>query len=331
MTPTASAHRPAGRARPARPLRLGLTAAACALSCAAFAGSALAAPQATPANASDQFAFQTVANQEDVTFNQLLGINNADTIAGYFGSGAAGHPNQGYTLHVAFTAENYPGAAQTQVTGLNNDNVTVGFWVDRKGANHGFYSLDGKTFQTADDPAMDPAKPAVDQLLGVNDHNLAVGFYTDSKGINHGYTYDISTHRYGQLTVAGDTNVTAAAVNDEGDVAGFATNAAGVTEGVLVYPNGHVVHLSVPGAAATQAFGVNDGDEVVGTYTVGKGKHATTTGFTWSPGFGFESVSDPNGPGATTINGVNDRGVLVGFYTDSKGNTDGLVARPQNQ
>jgi hypothetical protein len=54
-----------------------------------------------------------------------------------------------------------------------------------------------------------------------------------------------------------------------------------------------------------------------------------TYGFVWSPGFGFETVNDPNGVGSTTINGVNDRGVLVGFYTDSSGNTDGLVARPQ--
>ena len=53
------------------------------------------------------------------------------------------------------------------------------------------------------------------------------------------------------------------------------------------------------------------------------------TGFIWSPGFGFESVNDPNGVGSTTINGVNDRGTLVGFYTDSAGNTDGLVAHPQ--
>ena len=328
MNPTTSIYRSTGRARALRLRRLGMAVAASALSAGALAGPALAGA-ATPADASGNFAFQTVDNQKDVTFNQLLGINDADTIAGYFGSGMNGHPNQGYTLHVTFDSENFPGAAQTQVTGLNNTGATVGFWVDKKGANHGFYSIGGKSFQTADYPAMAPAKPAVDQLLGVNDHDLAVGFYTDAKGNSHGYTYDISTHRYSQVMVAGDTNVTAAAVNNNGDVAGFATNAAGATEGFLTFPSGRVVHLNVPGATTTQAFGVNDGDEVVGAYTVGKGKNATSTGFTWSPGFGFASVSDPKGIGSTTINGVNNRGVLVGFYTDSKGNTDGLVARPQ--
>ena len=40
---------------------------------------------AQPAKAS--YVFQNVVNPGDVTFNQELGINNAGTIAGYFGSG----------------------------------------------------------------------------------------------------------------------------------------------------------------------------------------------------------------------------------------------------
>jgi hypothetical protein len=109
------------------------------------------------------------------------------------------------------------------------------------------------------------------------------------------------------VSVAEDTNVTAAAINDEGDIAGFATNKDGVTEGFLVRPNGTVIHLDVPGASATTALGVNNGDEVVGNYTDSSGMH----GFAWLPGFGFETVN------ATTINGLNDRGELVGFYEDS--------------
>jgi len=325
--------RPGARPRPrSRPgARLALAASALATGIAAFAGpAASAAVTATPNDAGGNFAFQTVGNQKDLTFNQLLGINNADTIAGYFGSGMAGHPNKGYTLHVSFRDENYPGSGQTQVTGLNNSNATVGFWVDKGGDNFGFYSIGGRVFHTADYPTSDPAKPAVDQLLGVNDSDVAVGFYTDASGTNHGYSYDVRARRYGAVMVPGDTNVTAAAINDLGDIAGFATNAAGNTEGYLELPSGRVLHLDVPGATTTQAFGVNDGDEVVGDYTVGTGHNATTAGFVWSPAFGFESIDDPNGIGSTTVNGVNDRGLLVGFYTGSAGNTDGFVARPQS-
>jgi hypothetical protein len=103
----------------------------------------------------------------------------------------------------------------------------------------------------------------------------------------------------------------------------------GTVEGFLMLNNGRVDHLSVPGSSMTQALGVGDGDEVVGVYQGGTGNSATTHGFIWSPGFGFENVDDPNGVGATTVNGVNDHGRLVGFYTDSTGNTDGFLATPK--
>src|SRR5258708_16775835 len=80
----------------------------------------------TPATAKVRFKFRDITNANDPTFNQELGINNARVIAGYFGSGAAAHPNQGYTVfrpyntQLDFTNKNFPGSVQTQVTGLNN-------------------------------------------------------------------------------------------------------------------------------------------------------------------------------------------------------------------
>ncbi len=111
-------------------------------------------------------------------------------------------------------------------------------------------------------------------------------------------------------------------------MAGFYNDAAGVTHGFLRY-HGQFETLSVPGASATQALGVNDGDEVVGVYTVGSGSSAMMHGFTWQPGQGFRTVDDPHGVGTTTVNGVNDHGQLVGFYVDGAGNTDGFLASPR--
>jgi hypothetical protein len=287
----------------------------------------------TPADVSANYAFHTVNNNRDTTFNQLLGINNSGKIAGYFGSGDKGHPNMGYTVSPGygqgkFQNENFPGAAQTQVTGIDENGDTVGFWVDGQGANNGFYELHGGKPHTVNFPTTNNAKPGVDQLLGINTSGLTVGFYTDAKGTNHGFSYNIAKHHFKQINVAGDSNVTTATVNNLGDVAGFATNAAGNTEAFLLRSDGKLYRLNFPGATGgTQAFGVNDGDEVVGDYTMGTGNNATTDGFVWAPGFGFQTVDDPNGVGATTINGVNDRGTLVGFYTDSAGNTDGLLAK----
>ena len=203
-----------------------LTTATLSVLASAFTFGALAAPAvAAPPDGSANYSFQNVVNPADPTFNQELGINNSGLVAGYYGSGATGHPNKGYlvtpnytTGH--FTAENYPGSAQTQVTGLNNVNTNVGFWVNSTGTNNGFVDVDG-SFRTANFP-----HSVFDQLLGVNDHNLAVGFYTDSKGNNHGYTYDIGTSHYSVVTVANFSNITATAINNNGDIAGFGTTFA---------------------------------------------------------------------------------------------------------
>jgi hypothetical protein len=104
------------------------------------------------------YGFRTVDNAADLTFNQLLGINNEGVIAGYFGSGAQGHPNMGYLLTPAgYRSENVPGSVQTQVTGLNDSGVTVGFWSSMNNASM------------------------------VSDSDVAVGFYVDGNGNTDGF------------------------------------------------------------------------------------------------------------------------------------------------
>jgi hypothetical protein len=282
------------------------------------------------------YSFQTLDNGRDLTFNQLLGINDEGVIAGYFGSGAAGHPNRGYLLlpDGHYINKNFPHSAQTQVTGLNNRGVTVGFFsgTDLGGgmdANYGWVNVGGH-FRQVDFPAASPASTPTDQNLGVNDEGIVVGFYNDANGNSHGYEYDIWTRQFSTVVdpSAPGASLTAAAINDRGHVAGFYVNPSnGNTDGFLL-SHGHFKDLAVPGASSTTALGVNNNDEVVGTYTVGSGSSAVMHGFTWTRGHGFSTVDDPDGIGATTINGVNDVGQLVGFYTDGNGNTDGFLATP---
>jgi len=292
----------------------------------------------TSSGQSMSYSFKTLNDSADSTFNQLLGISSKGIIAGYFGSGTAGHPNKGYRLSehadTDFVSENFPGAVQTQVIGINDNDLTVGFFStmnnsNNMNANAGFYRVNGY-YHDVVFPTSDNANPSVNQLLGVNDNDTAVGFYTDSKGNNHGYKYCIQTHTFTTITVSGEgaTSVTVAGINNHGDVVGFFTGSGGAQEAFLITVGGRQTVLSYPGATMTQAFGVNDYGEVVGTYTVGTGSSAMTHGFTWTASGGFHALDDPNGVGATTVNGVNDQGQIVGFYTDSAGNTDGMLATP---
>jgi hypothetical protein len=326
-------------------LRTGLRAGAATLASGtviAAASLAMAAPAGAATLGAGQhharYTFFTLDNQNDPTFNQLLGINNRGVIAGYFGSGAAGHPNKGYRLlppygQGDYVSENFTGSAQTQVTGLNDGRTQVGFFAPTNtgtDANFGWYTTDnGHSFHEITVPNAAFGSPPVTQLLGVNDFGKAVGFYTDANGNNHGFVYKIHHNRFAFTKIHGATSVTDVGINNLGDVTGFFTNAGGTVESFLKY-NGHTIFLNAPGASATTAFGVNDFDEVVGVYTVGSGTSATMHGFTWTPERGFRTVDDPNGVGTTTVNGVNDRGDLVGFYVDSAGNTDGMLAIPHH-
>ena len=310
--------------------------AAAAVASGLIAGGALAltttAASAATLGSGTSYSFRTIDNPRDLTFNQLLGVNDQGEIAGYFGSGAQGHPNKGYVIPAssgAFINENFPGSVQTQVTGLNNRGITVGFWSSMNNANqvndnHGFVDVGGH-FRTADFPTGSPASPPVDQLLGVNDNDVAVGFYTDANGNNHGYEYNINTRTYRSVVDPYNmgASLQATAINDRGDIAGNIGSG-----GFLLAQGGRFITLSAPGASSTMALGVNNDDEGVGVYTVGSGSSAQMHGFTWTPGGGFRTVDDPHGAGTTTINGVNDHGQLVGFYVDANGNTDGFLATP---
>jgi len=314
----------------------------------AGAGSAIAisnaASAASPAAAAaGGYQFVTIGSHKDRTFNQILGINNNGRIAAYFGSGAKGHPNKGYTINAPYAqgdikSENFPGAVQTQVIGLNDKGVQVGFFSTQNTAsnvnnNFGFY-FNG-SFHKVMFPTGNNAKPPVDQLLGVNDHNIAVGFYNNSAGNARGYEFNIKTHHFSLVTKPGAPtggaapSLTAAGINNRGDVAGFYTTTGGTVDAFLKLAGGHFTTIAVPGASATNAFGLNDNDTVVGTYTVGTGANAATHGFIWRPGGHLTlNVDDPKGVGTTFLNGINNEGDIVGFYTDTAGNTDGLVAFP---
>jgi hypothetical protein len=256
-------------------------------------------------------------------------------ISGYFGSGVAGHPNQGYLLLPRkgfYINKNFPRLQADPGHRPEQPGITVGFYSGTnlgvgKDPNYGWVNVYGH-FRKVNFPTSSPASPAIDQNLGVNDEGIVVGFYNDAAGNNHGYEYNIWTRQFRAVVDPSSpgASLTAAAINDRGDVAGFYTNpATGDTDGFLLR-NGRFTDLAVAGASSTMALGVNNFDEVVGVYT----PNGTTElhGFTWMPRHGFTTVDDPNGVGTTTINGVNDFGQLVGFYVDRNSNTDGLLATP---
>jgi hypothetical protein len=287
------------------------------------------------------YTFQTFndpADPNSPTFNNLMGINNFDLIAGFYGSGQAGDPNKGFllTLPGTFTPENFPGSAQTQLTGLNDRGIEVGYLyttnigtaVDNQ---FGFYLKDG-VFHEVNNPntpkssQVDPGvSPQIEnQLMGVNDLNVAVGFYNDAHGNSHGYTYNINTGQFSaDINDPNAVSTVSAAINNLGRIAGFYTDSGGAIHGFLDN-NGHFTTVDAPGASETQLLGINDFGIAVGFDVVNGVQH----GIVFDSHTGKFTTLDPNGSTSTTLNGINDLGQIVGFYVDPNGNTDGLLANP---
>jgi probable HAF family extracellular repeat protein len=316
-------------------LRLGAVATVAITAALALAGQAGASTVAAPAGAAaaTSYTFTTLDNARDLTFNQLLGINSKNVIAGYFGSGAAGHPNKGYLLKPPYAQgdyvnENFPGSVQTQVTGLNNLGDTCGFWVSGDGTNRGFVEWNG-VFASYTDPSTLKVAGAVNQLLGINNAGLAVGFYNDAKGNAHPYQLNQATGVFTALHIPDAVSATAAGINNDGDIVGFFTDTSKSTESFLLTPSHQLITYQFPGGSDTQALGINSKNQIVGSYLDAKGvMHGFVLTDPLGPVSHWQKIDDPHGIGSTVVNGINTAGDLVGFYTDSAGNTDGMLATP---
>jgi hypothetical protein len=282
----------------------------------------------------------------DGNFTQLLGINNAGTIAGYFGDGSV-VPNNGFTVKPPygagnFTAENIPMAAQTQVVGINNTGASVGFYVDSAGNNIGFVDIGGSlTFPVANPNATppSPAGTSFTQLTGVNDSDIASGFYVSAAtGATDGFVVDLATAAFANITLPSSFNAvstTATGVNNSNVISGFYTDNATDTVNGFLESGDKFYSLSDPNAVGTtMAFGLNNENQVVGSYVDAGGN---THGFVynWVTNV-WTTINDPSADGTTAfgvegtiVNGINDKGQLVGFYANTdQAAVNGFLANP---
>jgi len=160
-------------------------------------------------------------------------------------------------------------------------------------------------------------------LLGVNDKDKAVGFWTDANGNDHGFTYDINSKSFSEVDIAGFASTETTAINNAGHIAGFVTsNGCDIS---FVKEGSTIDWLTGPtGAVSVQALGINNEDQVVGSYTTKSG--GPTYGFLYDLQSNTYATINATAPGSsnTVLNGINDKGEIVGFYCDSSGNTDGL-------
>jgi hypothetical protein len=279
----------------------------------------LALPVAFAPAAHAGYNVTTVNDPSSPGFINLFGINNAGTIVGFDNTG-------GFTLTLpgAFTAENFPGATSSMVTGINSAGDTSGIYTDTLGNTHGFTKIGG-AFATVDNPA----STVFNQALGINNADETVGYYAPTQA---GTTNQIAYSQKGGMftdingLLPSNVNSQATGLNSAASpwIVGFYQPTADPADSVGFLDKGGTITTIDPfHSAFTQALGVNDKGEIVGFYLDAMGfQHG------YIDNGGVFTTFDPAGSAGTTIAGLNDLGQIVGFYTNASGSVVGFVGTP---
>ncbi len=127
--------------------------------------------------------FSADINDPHAVSTVTAAINNSGEIAGFY-TDKSGAIHGFLDNNGQFTTVNAPGASETELLGLNDHGIAVGFDVV-KGVNHGIiYNSFTHSFTTLDDPHA--TAPGGTTLNGINDLGQIVGFYVDSHGNTDG-------------------------------------------------------------------------------------------------------------------------------------------------
>jgi probable HAF family extracellular repeat protein len=145
---------------------------------------------------------------------------------------------------------------------------------------------------------------------GIDNHGQVAGTSTDAAGGFDAFLFSNGAlHDLGNL--GGSSSATA--LNTQGDVIGYSYLANATTTHPFLFRNGAMTDLGVPtGANFVSANGVNDSDQVVGTFVTGFKRSAVSHAFLWQNGT-FQDIGTLGGSPANAVaTAINDAGQIVG-------------------
>jgi hypothetical protein len=153
----------------------------------------------------------------------------------------------------------------------------------------------------------------------VNRNGIIAGDYVDANDSQHGMILNgskLTTFDLPGCQTAGNTfgSIAAFGINNLGAVAGWCVSTSTGLPIAFTFANGRFTMIAFPQAAATEATGINDKGEVVGTYIDQAGSQH---GF-YLIGKTYKSLDIPNAFESTAW-GVNNAGLITVFGKNSAG------------
>ncbi len=232
--------------------------------------------------------------------------NKGKIVGGYGGSDVLGLSDHGFLLQKGtFKTVDYPMAARTEVSGINDHNVLVGYYQDASGNGHGFMRS-GTTYTSIDAPG--GVTPYGTIVWDINNAGEIVGGYWDGTRA-HGFL--LSGGVYTTLDPPGSTSTTATSINNSGEIVGWYAAASDVWHGWIL-SGGTYSTIDYPGKSSNFLYGINDKDQIVGGYDL-------QGGFIYQGGT-FTDIVVSLDPSARVVpSRLNDEGAMIGDYINNAG------------
>jgi YVTN family beta-propeller protein len=214
---------------------------------------------------------------------------------------------------------NYPGATNTQATGITPSGVIVGRYFSVDGKQHGF-TLRRGLFASVDVPNATSSTDAA----WINARGDIVGTFGDALG-SHAYT--LSRGKFTTINFPGADSANTATLgfgmSNAGDVVGVEFVGGDFLHGHgYVYSHGAFKLIDYPGAVGTFPTMIVDDNRIVGAYF---GSDSVFHSFLLSGGK-FTIIDVPDST-FTWMTGIDPDGDIVGFYNSKDGNQHGVVFR----
>jgi hypothetical protein len=268
---------------------------------------------------------RTLNDAEHPTDNWLIGINDAQSISGYF-IGKGSDPVVYYVVVPPYGPDDYRYYRYRRgvtITSLIGKTIS-GYIIDPEKLNGvwGFIKKN-KVWTLFRDPNEGHGQYAVTEILGLDSSDFAVGFYVDRFGADVPFELMVISGSFVDLKPPGAASARATGINIKGDIVGWLTGPRGA-KGFMLKAGAYQV-FSYPKSMSTQALGLNFQEQIVGSYVDTSG---VTHGFLLSGPVNhpqWQSFDNPKANGSATLTGINTHGDVVGNYFDKTGNTHGFL------
>jgi hypothetical protein len=177
----------------------------------------------------------------------------------------------------------YPGSAETYVTGVSNTGVVLGYYLDSNSDAHGFSMANGQ-FTSIDDPEGTGTTPT-----GANSSGTIVGYYFSSS-LNSTLAFSYSNGTFTNIGPdAGCINTYAFGINDLGEMAGECETSS-LLEG-WIYTGGQYQIISVPGSDWSYASDINIHGSTTMIWNKANSNRVQSSIYN---GTTFRNISEPN-------------------------------------